>query len=207
MEAAAQKIVPFPEVAVALGMKVLHGPQGRAARWLRDRSLRAAAANVVVGERMADVARRGGADDGSLHVIHNWADAQAVKPGPKDNAFARQHGLVDRFVVMHSGNVGLSQNVDMLLDVAERLRDCSDLVLAIVGEGARLNELHADVTRVHRLRRQHDKPNHGVKEDDSRERQPDDHAPAPARRAARRTACTRLDGSAMPRPAMSKAVP
>ena len=36
------------------------------------------------------------------------------RPAPKDNAFARAHGLADRFVLMHSGNVGLSQNLDVL---------------------------------------------------------------------------------------------
>ena len=33
-----------------------------------------------------------------VHVIHNWADCEAIVPGPKDNAFAREHGLADRFV-------------------------------------------------------------------------------------------------------------
>ena len=31
-----------------------------------------------------------------------------IRPGPKDNAFAREHGLVDKFVVMHSGNVAVA---------------------------------------------------------------------------------------------------
>ncbi len=59
------------------------------------------------------------ADPQKIRVIHNWSDAEAIRPGPKDNAFAREHGLVDKFVVMHSGNVGMSQNVDALLDVAD----------------------------------------------------------------------------------------
>ena len=37
---------------------------------------------------------------------------------------------------MHSGNVGLSQGIDGLLDVAERFRDLPDVVIAIVGDGA-----------------------------------------------------------------------
>jgi len=77
------------------------------------------------------------ADPGRIRVIHNWSDAAAIRPGTKDNAFAREHGLVDKFVVMHSGNVGMSQNVDVLLDVAEQLADLPDLVIAVVGEGAR----------------------------------------------------------------------
>ena len=76
------------------------------------------------------------ADPSRIRVIHNWADCDAIVPASKDNPFARAHGLADRFVVMHSGNVGLSQGVDRLLDVAERLRDLQDVVIAIVGDGA-----------------------------------------------------------------------
>jgi len=81
------------------------------------------------------------ADPSRIRVIHNWADCDAIMPAPKDNPFSRAHGLVDRFVVMHSGNVGLSQGVDRLLDVAERVRDLTDAVIAIVGDGAQKSAL------------------------------------------------------------------
>jgi len=87
------------------------------------------------------------ADPSRIRVIHNWADAAAIRPGAKDNAFAREHGLVDKFVVMHSGNVGLSQDVDGLLDVAARLQDLPDLVIAIVGEGSRKRFLQEEAER------------------------------------------------------------
>jgi len=81
------------------------------------------------------------ADPSRIRVIHNWADCDAIMPASKDNPFSRAHGLVDRFVVMHSGNVGLSQGVDRLLDVAERVRDLTDAVIAIVGDGAQKSAL------------------------------------------------------------------
>jgi glycosyltransferase involved in cell wall biosynthesis len=76
-------------------------------------------------------------------VIHNWADCSALAPGPKDNAFARAHGLHDRFVVMHAGNIGLSQNLDVLLDAAERLRVHDGIRFVFVGDGARRAALEA----------------------------------------------------------------
>jgi len=76
-------------------------------------------------------------------VIHNWADCAAIVPGPKRNRFSLSHGLADAFVVMHSGNVGLSQDLDTLLAAAERLRRCPDLVVAVVGDGARRPALEA----------------------------------------------------------------
>ena len=87
------------------------------------------------------------ADPQKIRVIHNWSDADAIRPGPKNNAFAREHGLVDKFVVMHSGNVGMSQDVDALLDVAALVTDLPDVVIAIVGEGARKAFLQQEVER------------------------------------------------------------
>ncbi len=87
------------------------------------------------------------ADASKVSVIHNWSDAEAIQPGPKDNPFTREHGLQDKFVVMHSGNVGQSQDVDALLDVAERLQDLPDVVITIVGEGSRKRHLQDEAIR------------------------------------------------------------
>jgi glycosyltransferase involved in cell wall biosynthesis len=48
---------------------------------------------------------------------------------------------------MHSGNVGLSQSLDTMIEAAALLRDRPDLVFVIVGEGAAKARLQADVER------------------------------------------------------------
>ena len=56
--------------------------------------LREADAVVALGDRMKRrLVEEKGADPSRVHVIHNWADCEAITPGPKDNAFARAHGL------------------------------------------------------------------------------------------------------------------
>ena len=99
---------------------------------------------VAVGETMRDrlVAEKG-ADPAKVVVIHNWADCSAIVPGPKRNAFSLAHGLADAFVVMHSGNVGLSQDLDTLLAAAGRLRQHPDVLVVVVGDGARREALEA----------------------------------------------------------------
>jgi glycosyltransferase involved in cell wall biosynthesis len=82
-----------------------------------------------------------GADPAKITIIHNWADCRAVAPGPRDNAFARQHGLVDRFVVLHAGNIGLSQDLEIVLHAAEQLRERPDVVFVFVGDGAKKKNL------------------------------------------------------------------
>jgi colanic acid biosynthesis glycosyl transferase WcaI len=110
--------------------------------------LREADAVVALGERMRSrLVDEKGADPERMHVVHNWADCEAVRPAPKDNAFSREHGLVDKFVVMHSGNVGLSQNLDVLVEAAVRLAPHPDVVIAVVGDGARRQVLQDRANR------------------------------------------------------------
>lgn len=137
----------FPEVA-----RLLEDFQSRRVEAMLDRVsrhiVRRADRVVALGDTMKRrLVETKGADAAKISVIHNWADAEAIVPVAKDNPFARANGLADRFVLMHSGNVGLSQNVDVLLDVADRLRDIGDLVVAIVGDGARKPVLVAEAER------------------------------------------------------------
>ena len=131
----------FPEVATLLEdfqNSAVNGALDRINRYL----LRNADAIIALGDRMRRrLVEEKGADPARVHVIHNWADCDAIVPGPKDNAFSREHGLADRFVLMHSGNVGMSQNLDVLVEAADRLRSKARLTIAIVGDGSRRRAL------------------------------------------------------------------
>lgn len=131
----------FPEVA-----RLLEDFQSDRVEALLTRvgkyTVRHADAIVALGDTMKRrLVETKDADPSRIRVIHNWADCDAIVPASKDNPFARAHGLVDRFVVMHSGNIGLSQGTDRLLDVADRVRDLTDVVIAIVGDGAQKRAL------------------------------------------------------------------
>ncbi len=137
----------FPEVAALLEdfhNQLVDATLDRVNRFL----LRDADAVVALGDRMRRrLVDEKGADATRVSVIHNWADCEAITPGAKDNAFAREHGLHDRFVVMHSGNIGMSQNLDVLVAAAERLASKDRLVIAIVGDGARRESLQREAAR------------------------------------------------------------
>jgi putative colanic acid biosynthesis glycosyltransferase WcaI len=131
----------FPEVAV-----LLEDVHSRALNRLLDGIgrflVRRADRVVAVGETMRDrlIAEKG-ADPRKVAVIHNWADCAAIVPGDKRNPFSLGNGLADAFVVMHSGNVGLSPDFDTLLDAAARLCAYPDVVVAVVGDGVRREAL------------------------------------------------------------------
>lgn len=130
----------FPEVAVALGR--LRNPAAIGAlRTLVGFYLRKADRVVAIGETMRKRLEAKGAPSGRVRVIPNWVDIGAINPEPKANAWALENGLTDKFVVMHSGNVGHAQDLDTLIRASTLLRDLDDLCVLIVGSGARRSEL------------------------------------------------------------------
>ncbi len=130
----------FPEVAVEL--KRLDNPVVVAAlRYAIRFYLQRADRVVAIGETMRTRLAEKGADPGNVVVIPNWVDVDALTPRPRDNDWAREHELVDPFVVMHSGNIGHAQNLDSLIRSATFLRDLDDLRIVLIGGGARRQEL------------------------------------------------------------------
>ena len=121
-----------PDVAIAAG---LMGPRPRAAAAGAAQSRRDQARPVVVPptEAMAETAVALGVQASRVHTVSHWEDLDIVRLRPKRNAFSIAHGLADRFVVMSSGNHGLTQELDRYLALADRLRDLKDVLLVFVG--------------------------------------------------------------------------
>jgi glycosyltransferase involved in cell wall biosynthesis len=110
--------------------------------------VRRADAVVALGDTMKERLVAGkGADPAKVVVIANWADCAALQPGPKDNRFSRAHRLGGRFVVMHAGNIGLSQSFDVILDAAARLRDHDEIRFVFVGDGSKRVAVQAEAER------------------------------------------------------------
>jgi colanic acid biosynthesis glycosyl transferase WcaI len=132
----------YPEVAAALGVPVVRGPLGRGLLQLRDASLRAAAVNVVVGERMAEIVRKRGIAPERIRVIPNWCDDEGIQPiAPLDNPLRREWGLGERFVVGYSGNLGRGHEFETVLAAAERLRGDRRLCFLFIGAGQKFPAL------------------------------------------------------------------
>jgi colanic acid biosynthesis glycosyl transferase WcaI len=130
----------FPEIALQLGRlrnPVLVGALGV----LVNYGLARAAKIVAIGETMRRRLVEKEIDPQRIDVIPNWIDVAELSPQPKDNAWARAHDLADKFVVMHSGNVGYAQNLDALIRAAAFLRDLDRLQIVVIGSGARKLEL------------------------------------------------------------------
>lgn len=74
-------------------------------------------------------------------VMPLWTTYSDFKPVLRENnSFIKDHHLEDKFVVMYSGNLGLSSGVEPLLEVANRTKN-KNILFLIVGEGLRKKDL------------------------------------------------------------------
>lgn len=72
-----------------------------------------------------------------IRIVYLWTDNNFLRPvEPEDNPFVIRHCLKDKFVVFYSGNIGLASEVDVLIDVASRMKQ-QNIVFLIIGDGAK----------------------------------------------------------------------
>jgi hypothetical protein len=62
-------------------------------------------------------------------VIPNWAPIDELPVKPKDNQWARDHGLLNKFCFMYSGTLGLKHNPLLLLELAIHYKDTPNVVI------------------------------------------------------------------------------
>lgn len=150
----------FPETAHALGVggRLARLPF-RLMRWLRGRSLKAADANVVLGQRMAQHVASLGVAESRIRILPNWADGANIAPVERaQNALRQEWQLGDAFVVGYSGNLGRAHEVDTLLEAMTILEEQAKarggcgapprpLMWLFIGSGALLDVLKAEVSR------------------------------------------------------------
>jgi len=130
----------FPEIAERV--KRLEQPLVLGAlRRLVALYLRRADCVVAIGDTMKHRLEAKGAPAERIEVIPNWVDTSELVPEERHNAWSREQGLDDSFVVMHSGNVGYAQDLDTLVRSATFLRDLERLQILVIGFGARHGEL------------------------------------------------------------------
>jgi colanic acid biosynthesis glycosyl transferase WcaI len=93
---------------------------------------------VTLGRDMARRIVDKGVPTEKVVVVPDWVDCGRIGP-LASNPFRR--GFGNKFVVMYSGNIGLSQQLELVLEAAGRLRDDDRILFALIGEGARKNWL------------------------------------------------------------------
>jgi glycosyltransferase involved in cell wall biosynthesis len=122
----------WPAFAVAVG--VLDNPVLiRASEWLERFLYRHADRLVVNSPGFIQHVQERGAPQ--VHLVPNGADVTMFQPMDDGAAFRRANQLGESFVALYAGAHGLSNDLDVLLDVAGLLSELPNLVVVLLGDG------------------------------------------------------------------------
>jgi len=132
----------YPDVAVKSGHVGAGNPLVRLSSWLVRDSWRRADAMLVIGRCMEDRLEGEGIAADRIHLLPNWIDDDAVGPlDHSENPMRAELGLKGKFVVLYSGNLGVSHTFDEVMETARRLKSRDDIRFIFIGDGSRLKEV------------------------------------------------------------------
>ncbi len=139
----------YPDIAVKLDIL----RQGSMIVWLWEKLvrlvIRGAAKNVVIGRDMAQVIDQkiGETNYNKIVLIPNWSDESTVHPvAPENNAFKKKYLPLGYWVVQYSGRMGVTHNLEPLIEAAELLQG-KKIVFQFIGDGAKKRALQEMVNR------------------------------------------------------------
>lgn len=128
----------YPDVAENLGVVSSHHWAAKGWHWLNRRTWNRAKRIIVLSQTMKEqilekhphLARK-------IEIISNWADPNWIVPMEKrQNWFAQEYGLTDKFTILYSGNMGRCHDIDTILQTARQLKD-EPFRFVFIGGGAK----------------------------------------------------------------------
>lgn len=128
----------FPDSLVGTGLAKKDGILWKIGRVIENFTYRNADKIIVISEDFKRNIMAKGVPEEKIVVVYNWVDEEAVKHVPREeNKLFDKYGLDrNKFYITYSGNIGLTQNMDMLLEVAKELEKEPDIQFVLIGEGA-----------------------------------------------------------------------
>lgn len=130
----------YPDVFKITGMKESH-PIYRTWAKLNKRSFRKAYRLFTISDKMAELLEQYVPKEKIL-IQPIWSIFQENNRFPKEgNPFIAEHALEGKFIVQYSGNIGLTHKVEILVQLAEMLKEHKNIIFQIIGRGPRVPAL------------------------------------------------------------------
>lgn len=139
----------FPESLVSAGMTKKGSLLWKIGNWVSNVTYRNASHIVVISESLKKALVEKGVPEEKISVIYNWIDTEQTKPVVREENPLFEEFSLDRdcFYVTYAGNLGNSQNVSLLVDCAEKLKDKEDIRFVIFGDGSEKEALQERIAQ------------------------------------------------------------
>lgn len=128
----------FPDSLVNTGMTKEGSILWKIGRVIENMTYKAADKIIVISKDFKENIMSKGVPEEKIEIIYNWVNEnQVVNIERENNILFDKYNLdKDKFYICYSGNVGFTQNMDLLVDVAKSLEDNENIGFVVIGEGA-----------------------------------------------------------------------
>ncbi len=128
----------WPESAVKLGV-LKNKYLIKLSTWLEEFSYKKS--SLITGQTQGiidDINRRGYKN---TYLLTNGVDTELFKKENKSNELLEQFGVEGKFNVCYAGIIGIAQGLDVILEVADLLKNYKEIQFLLIGEGPEKNRL------------------------------------------------------------------
>lgn len=142
----------FPDSLVGTGLAKKGGLLWKIGRFIENYTYSNADKIIVISQDFKRNIMAKGVPEAKIEVIYNWVDEEAVVDIPRSNnkLFAKYNLDPSKFYITYSGNIGMTQNMDMLLAVMNELKtEEPDIQLVLIGEGAYKEQVEKIIAEKH----------------------------------------------------------
>ena len=85
-----------------------------------------------------------------IKVIPNWAALEEIEPrGKQDNELLKKLDVSDKFIFLYAGNMGHPQDVESIINCAEKLKDHRDIRFLFIGGGVKRKWIETEIAEKH----------------------------------------------------------
>ncbi len=133
----------FPESLVSTGLSKKGSLIYKIGEKISNYTYRNADCIMVLSQSLKTALINKGVPEEKIKVIYNWIDTEATHPILRnENTLFDEFGISrEGFYLTYAGNLGNSQNVDILVDCAEKLKGYEDINFIIFGSGSEKDKL------------------------------------------------------------------
>lgn len=127
----------FPDSLVGTGLAKKNGFLWKIGRIIENFTYSNADKIIVISQDFKRNIMKKGVPEEKIEVIYNWVDEQAIIPiSREDNPLFDELGLDrQKFYIVYAGNLGNAQNIEIIVDTANEIKDITDINFIIFGTG------------------------------------------------------------------------
>lgn len=94
---------------------------------------------ITISERFKRNHIERGIPEEKIDIVYNWIDTDQIYPVERrDNPLFDELDIPrDKFIVTYCGNLGVPQNVEIMIEAAEMLQENKEILFVIIGSGSR----------------------------------------------------------------------